>query len=135
MKFLGWHDSVPSLAVAATCMLSAAAWAGGSGFSTDDDTSAEDGPSYFGFVQDTRGAAVVEAKVTITVPSFNGAVVTHTDGVGAYKIPGFGNDVNPNDVTVSCQKDGYKQVRIVRRAASSSVNVPVVEIGCILQRG
>jgi hypothetical protein len=133
MKFLRWRKS--ALCVTTTCVLSAAAWAGGSGFSTDDDTSAEDGPSYFGFVQDTRGAAVGEAKVSITVPAFNGAFVTHSDAVGAYKVPGFGSEVNPNDVAVACQKDGYKQVRVVRRMASSAANATVVEIGCILQRG
>jgi hypothetical protein len=31
-------------------------------------------------------------------------VITRTDALGTYKVPGFGTDVNPKDVAISCDK-------------------------------
>src|SRR5712692_1200640 len=101
--------------LAMTCALSIAAWAGGAGFGDDDDNSEEEGPSYFGFVRDTSGTTVPDAKVTVGVKN-RGGVVTRTDLLGTYKVPGFGKDVDPKDVEVSCDKQGYKQLRVVRRS-------------------
>jgi hypothetical protein len=101
--------------VATTCALSIAAWAGGAGFGDDDDNSEEEGPSYFGFVRDTGGATVPDAKVT-------------------YKVPGFGKDVDPKDVEVSCDKQGYKQLRVTRRSTPSNDPKIPIETECTLQR-
>src|SRR5262247_4041937 len=100
--------------LAMTCALSIAAWAGGAGFGDDDDNSEEEGPSYFGFVKDTNGATVPDAKVTVGIKN-RGGVVTRTDALGAYKVPGFGKEVDPQDVEVACDKQGYKQTKTLRR--------------------
>src|SRR5438309_2148310 len=51
-----------AMTCAMTCALALAAWAGGSGFGDDDDNTDETGPSYFGFVRDTSGSTVPDAK-------------------------------------------------------------------------
>ena len=82
------------------CVLSTALWAGGAGFGDDDDNSEEEGSAYFGFVKDTNGATMPDAKVTVGIKD-RGGVVTRTDALGAYKVPGFGKEVSPDEVTVS----------------------------------
>jgi hypothetical protein len=133
MSFLGRRWSVASVVVGLTCILSTAAWCGGAGFGDDDDNSEEEGPSYFGFVKDTNGATMPDAKVTVGVKD-RGGVVTRTDALGAYKVPGFGKDVSPNDVQVSCDKQGYKQTRVLRRPLPPPDSKIPVETECTLQR-
>jgi len=120
--------------VCLACALSTAAWCGGAGFGDDDDNSEEEGPSYFGFVKDTNGATLPDAKVTVGVKD-RGGVVTRTDALGAYKVPGFGKDVSPNDVQVSCDKQGYKQTRVLRRPLPAPDSKFPVETECTMQRG
>jgi hypothetical protein len=124
---------IAAAVAAATCVLSIAAWAGGAGFGDDDDNSEEEGPSYFGFVRDASGATVPDAKVTVGVKN-RGGVVTRTDLLGTYKVPGFGKEIDPSDVEVSCDKQGYKQVRVVRRSVPSADPKIPVETECTLQR-
>ena len=120
--------------LAITCAVSIAAWAGGSGFGDDDDNSEEEGPSYFGFVKDTNGATVPDAKVTVGIKD-RGGIVTRTDALGAYKVPGFGKDVDPRDVEIACDKQGYKQLRTLRRMRSPNADPKIpVETECTLQR-
>ena len=123
----GW-----SAALTVMCAVSVAAWAGGAGFEDDNDTSAETGPSYFGFVRDTNGATVPGATVTVAVKN-HGSVITRTDALGTYKVPGFGTDVNPKDVEISCDKQGYKQARVVRRPSPSTDPKIPIETECTLQ--
>ena len=118
---------------ALTCALSIAAWAGGAGFGDDDDNSEEEGPSYFGFMRDTSGATIPDAKVTVAVKN-RGGVVTRTDLLGTYKVPGFGKEVDPKDVEVACDKQGYKQLRVVRRSVPSNDPKIPIETECTLQR-
>src|ERR1700761_9251145 len=87
--------------------------AGGVGFG-DDDTDEDSGPSYFGFVREVDGPGISDAKVTATLRD-RGALVTRTDIMGVYKIPGFGKDIDPKDITISCAKEGYKQASVERR--------------------
>jgi hypothetical protein len=120
-----------ALAVAGT--MSAPVWAGGSSFGDDDDD-ADEGPAYFGFVRDTSGNSVTDAKVTVGIKN-RGGVVTRTDALGTYRVPGFGKDVDTNDVEVSCEKAGYKQLKTFRRTPANAANVPIIETECTLQRG
>ena len=85
------------LLAAAICVLSGAVWAGGAGFGDDDDLSEDDGPSYFGFVKDTSGRTMPDVKVTVGIKD-RGGVVTRTDALGAYKVPGFGKEVDRKDI-------------------------------------
>src|ERR1700716_2294939 len=102
MKLLGWRATVASMTVGVACILSTALWAGGAGFGDDDDNSEMEGPSYFGFVKATNGATLPDANVVVGW-KHRGAVVPRTDELGAYKVPGFGKDISPNDVQVSCE--------------------------------
>jgi len=134
MKLRGWRTSVASMSIGVTCMLSTALWAGGAGFGDYDDNSEEEGPSYFGFVKDTNGATVPDAKVTVGIKD-RGGIVTRTDALGAYKVPGFGKDVDPRDVEIACDKQGYKQLRTLRRMRSPNADPKIpVETECTLQR-
>jgi len=134
MKLRGWRASIASMSIGVTCILSTALWAGGAGFGDDDDNSEEEGPSYFGFVKDTNGATVPDAKVTVGIKN-RGGIVTRTDALGAYKVPGFGKDVDPQDVEIACDKQGYKQLRTLRRMRSPNADPKIpVETDCTLQR-
>jgi hypothetical protein len=104
--------------------------AGGVGFG-DDDTDEDSGPSYFGFVREVDGPGVSDAKVTAALKD-RGALVTRTDIMGVYKIPGFGKDIDPKDITISCSKEGYKQVNVERRPGGDPKDP--VEIECYLQK-
>ena len=133
MKFPLRHACLSVCAALAVAgALSAAAWAGGSSFGDDDDTS-DEGPSYFGFVRDTNGNSVADAKVTVGIKN-RGGVVTRTDALGTYKVPGFGKDVDTKDVEVTCEKEGYKQVKTFRRTPADAANAPLIETECTLQR-
>jgi hypothetical protein len=52
----------------------------------------------------------------------------------AYKVPGFGKDVSPDEVTVACEKLGYKQLRVYRRGLPPPGSKNPVETECTLQR-
>ena len=119
--------------VAGMCIVSTALWAGGSGFGDDDDPGEDEGPSYFGFVKDGSGATVPDAKVTVAVKD-RGGVVTRTDALGAYKVPGFGKEISPNDVDVTCEKQGLKQTRTLRRPLPPADSKIPVETDCFMQR-
>ena len=118
--------------LALTCILSVAAWAGG-GFGDDDDNADEGGPSYFGFVRDAGGATVPDAKVTVSLQN-KISIVTRTDALGTYKVPGFAKDIDPKDIVVSCDKAGYKQIRVVRRSSPNPDPRIPIETECTLQR-
>ena len=106
--------------------------AGGVGFGEDEENSGDDGPSYFGFVREVDGPGVPDAKVTAALKD-RGALVTRTDIMGVYKIPGFGKDINPDDVAITCAKDGYAQAEVVRRPREAGDKEPV-EVECYLKR-
>ena len=100
----------------------------------DDDDHHDEGPSYFGFVKDARGAPVADAKVTANVKS-GVSFITRTTAAGLYKFAGFSKQIKPDDVTISCAKDGYKQARVLRRPAPKSEPVKAIETECRLERG
>jgi hypothetical protein len=134
MKFLTRHTCLSMwMALAVAGALSAPVWAGGSSFG-DDDEAEDEGPAYFGFVRDTSGNSVSDAKVTVGIKN-RGGVVTRSDALGTYRVPGFGKDVDTNDVEVSCEKEGFKQVKTFRRKAPTALTTPIIETECTLQRG
>jgi hypothetical protein len=134
MSVRHWRMAGIRCAVAAmTFALACGAWAGGAGFGDDDDNSEEEGPSYFGFVRDTSGATVPDAKVSVG-PKGRGGIITRTDLLGTYKVPGFGRTVDPNDVEVACDKPGYRQVRVVRRSSPGNDPKIPIETECTLQK-
>lgn len=117
----------------ACLVLGAGAWAGG-GINDEPQRNEDDGPSYFGFVKDARGGAIEAAKVTIRVK--NGiSYVLHTNARGVYRLRGLGKQINPDDVVVTCAKEGFKQTRVFRRPLPRGKPVKAVETECRLERG
>jgi hypothetical protein len=109
------------------------AFAGGVGFRDEDTNTGGEGASFFGFVRLVDGPGIADAKVTAELKN-KGALVTRTDIMGVYKIPGFGQDVNPDDVIISCAKDGYKQASVFRVQHASGDTKDPVEVECYLQK-
>jgi hypothetical protein len=91
----------------------------------------ENGPSYFGFVRDKRGLGVPEASVMLK-PKDGEAIVVKSNVLGLYRTH-LSKEVKPDDVTVSCEKSGYRQVNTARRK-SQSADAPSVETSCTLER-
>jgi hypothetical protein len=121
------------LTVASTAVVliavAAPARAGGVNFGEDSDTN--DGPSYFGFVRDADGSPVAGARVT-AAPKAGGSLVTRSNSMGVYKIPGFAKEIDPKTVDISCAKDGYSQANVLRRGQADTKDP--VEIDCTLQK-
>jgi hypothetical protein len=93
----------------------------------------DEGPSYSGVVLDTAGKPVEDARVTVTSPD-GLAMVTRSNAAGAYNLPGFNKRINADEVKISCAKPGYRQVRVVRRAAQRGQPVKAVETECRMQK-
>ena len=129
MKFVPFSAAMIASIVFALSVAGAPARAGGS---FDDDEHPEDGLSYFGFVRDTRGLGVGAAKVTAEIKG-GSEVITQTDVVGVYRLPMISKNINPDDITISCAKDGYKQLRILQRT-DPGPNVKAFEVECTLQK-
>jgi|DewCreStandDraft_4_1066084.scaffolds.fasta_scaffold63587_3 hypothetical protein len=89
------------------------------------------GPVYFGFVRDTRGASVAEAQVQLR-PKQGEPVLVKTNAIGMYRSH-IRKGVSPDEVEVSCEKEGYKLVRVVRRNPPGSRDMNI-ETSCTLQR-
>ena len=107
------------------------AWAGGELTDEDkDDGDTTTGP--YGFVKDTRGAVISEATVTVDIKN-RGQLVTQTNVLGAYRIPTFGIEIKPEEVTISCKKDGYKQVSVNQRPTMGEPNAGF-EVECVMQK-
>jgi hypothetical protein len=106
-------------------------WPGGN--ADEPDSHQDDGPSYFGFVKDTGGKIISDAKVTAEIKG-RGSVITRSDATGIYKLPGFGKQVTPDNVIISCSKDGYRQTRILRRPTPAKKPVTAIETECTMQR-
>lgn len=108
------------------CALAATALGGGSMLDEDDHHA-----YYFGSVKDADGAAVVNAKVKMQTKTIT--IMTQSNDVGAYKLPVVGATVNPDELTISCSKDGYRQLDVLRRSAPGGDGKEPVEIDCTLQ--
>ncbi|MGH8642326.1 MAG: carboxypeptidase-like regulatory domain-containing protein, partial [Burkholderiales bacterium] len=116
----------------ASALAAGGAWAGSD--SEPHEHNPDDGPAYFGFVKDASGVPVRDAKVSASYKKSNLTLVTRTNATGAYKVHGFRKDVSPEDVAISCSKDGYKQIRTFRYPVPKGKPVKAVETECRLQR-
>jgi hypothetical protein len=107
------------------------AWAGGTGLDEQDDEEA--GTPFFGFAKDldARGRGIPDTKVTAELKGGNASLVTRTDAQGHFRISGFGKDVDPNQVEITCTKDGYKLQRAARRKLSNDPGAPI-EVDCLM---
>jgi hypothetical protein len=130
MKFCRARLCVPLMAMLAIAAPGGVR-AGGVNFGDEDHDSSDQGPSYFGFVREVGGPGIADAKVTASLKQ-GGALVTRTDIMGVYKIPGFGKEINPDDVVISCAKDGYAEANVDRRPRGDDKDP--VETECYLQK-
>lgn len=109
------------------------AWAGGELTDEDHDDGNDTTKGPYGFVKDTRGATIPEAVVTVDIKN-RGQLVTQTNILGAYKIPTFGIEIKPEEVTISCKKDGYRQIRVEQRMSMGMDAAGGFEVECTMQK-
>ncbi len=119
-----------ALAVGVICAAPVTLRAGGS--FDDDEFKDDQSLTFYGFVRDTKGLGVGDAKVTAEIKN-QASVTTRTDVLGVYKIRGISLDVKPQDVTISCAKDGYRELRVLRRTEPGP-DVKGFETECTLER-
>jgi hypothetical protein len=125
-----WIAAVAMIGLAIVIPLSA--WAGGELTDEDHDDASDTTTGPYGFVKDTRGSTIPEATVTVDIKN-RGQLVTQTNVLGAYKIPTFGIEIKPEEVTISCKKDGYKQVNVQQRLGMGD-GTGGFEVECTLQK-
>lgn len=117
----------------ATFAVGGRVWAGGVTFDDPDDSEANAGPPFSGFVKDRDGNPVDDAKITVTVKIFNSTLILRTDPDGHFLVKGFDKSVDPSDVDISCSKDGYKPYAVSRRPTSSDPTAPI-QVDCVLEK-
>jgi hypothetical protein len=125
-----WILAVAMIGLAVVVPVSA--WAGGELTDEDHDDSGDTTTGPYGFVKDSRGSVIPEATVTVDIKN-RGQLVTQTNLLGAYKIPTFGIEIKPDEVTISCKKDGYKQISVVHREGMGDATGGF-EVECTMQK-
>lgn len=96
----------------------APAFAGGVDFGPDESNDA--GPPYLGVATDQTGVAVPDVKVTVAVARLNSTLVQRSDSQGHFFIQGFDKSVKPDDVAVTCSKDGYQDAQGAKTLGQNS---------------
>ena len=91
----------------------------------------DSGSPYFGFVRDSRGKFIQGATVTAMIKPNGSSMSIQTNVLGHFTIQGFNKSVNPDNVVVSCAKQGFKQANVVRRQYKDRPLAPV-EVQCTL---
>jgi len=89
------------------------------------------GSPYFGFIRDARGRGVNGATLVATVTTSGEVKTVRTNILGHYTLDGFDKSVHSDDVEITCEKDGFVQVRVERRVMSDRTLQPV-EANCTL---
>lgn len=117
-------------AVLALALVASAAQAGGGALDGPDD---HDVTSYIGAVKDVDGNILADAKVTAELKSGNLSLIARTDATGRYRIPGFAQASDPNDVSITCAKEGYTLIRAIRRRTTVEPGAPI-ETDCLMTK-
>jgi hypothetical protein len=119
-----------SIVAAVVTVLAAPAFAGGDDYDAANDTEGK-GPVYYGFVRDHRGSPVADARVVLQ-PKGGQPLELKSNVLGLYRSH-VSKEFRPDDISVSCDKTGYKQVNVARRnpQGSSEMNI---ETNCTMQR-
>jgi hypothetical protein len=104
--------------------------AGGLDFEDEDHTR---GAPFFGLAEEVgtlkriQGVAVrAQVTGTRTVP-----ILVNTNAEGKFSLLGFGQDVDPNNVQITCSKAGYRSVDVIRRRMPGDADAPV-QVECLL---
>jgi len=119
------------LLLACAILASGSAHAGGE---MGDPDHVDEGIPFFGFVKDANGKPVVDAKVVAVVKDGT-RLIARSAANGMYNFGSLNKSLKPDDVTISCAKDGYKQLRVIRRPPSATSTNKAVETECRLQQG
>ena len=106
-------------------LLSGPAVAGGSG---EDEANF---PHFYGFVKDTDGNAIGDAKVSAAVTTGGALLVTRTDATGSYMIPMF-KETDSEHANITCSKQGYRFKELQRRNPTVTPGTSA-EVDCILE--
>jgi hypothetical protein len=88
------------------------------------------GPAYFGFVRDARGSPISDAQVVLR-PKIGDPITIKTNVLGLYRSH-VNKEVTPDDVSISCGKNGFKQANVFRRTPPGSKDM-FIETDCTLQ--
>jgi hypothetical protein len=88
------------------------------------------GPSFFGEAKETGSLRPVQ-RAQVSAELGERRMSTYTNDEGSFKIPSFGKDTQPDSVTITCSKEGYRTLDVSRRRLSSAADAPVV-IECLL---
>ncbi|MEO8442349.1 MAG: hypothetical protein ABI547_07665 [Betaproteobacteria bacterium] len=118
-----------AICMSAGCVTQACA--GGDDYDAANDVKGA-GPAYFGFVRDARGSPVGDAMVVLR-PKKGKTVSLKSNVLGVYR-GHISKDVLPDDVQISCEKSGYKQIKVYRRTPPGGKDM-FIETECTLQRG
>ncbi len=109
------------------------AFAGGSDLEGAEDDH-ELGASYFGEAKDIKGLKPLEGvRISAQRKGTPLPVFASTDEDGRFRIPGFGKEVNSDDVAVNCAKNGWRLVDLARRRVGKDADSPV-EIECLMEK-
>ena len=129
-------NRLSSLAVLlALCLGATPALAGGVDFSPDD-VGADAGAPYLGIVTDQSGAPVPDVKVTVVLAKLNATIVVRADSLGHFFIQGFDKSVHPDDVKITCAKEGYTDADATKAPTTdpgADASAPI-QVVCVLSK-
>jgi len=121
---------LPLVALMLAFLWPVGARAGGGDFSSDDNDDSRS--TVFGFVKDKDGDPVDSAKVTIHMEKLNTDLVLQSDAQGHFTGKLFYKLVDPEDVDLTCSKDGYRQAARTRKPPLAA-GAPI-EMDCVLDK-
>lgn len=101
-----------------------------------DDLYGESGghpPQFVGIARDIKSfKPIPQMRITAALKGSGQFFVTQSDAEGRFRIEGFSDDFNPENVQFTCDKPGYKTVNVIRRKISPDPKAPV-EVECLNQ--
>ena len=127
---IAYRTAALTLVIITSCLaFLPGALAGGVGEHDDEN----DNLKYFGFVKDGNGRFVSNAQVVVTIKG-SASLSAASDSTGAYKIPipRLLPGVAPENITVTCSKNGFRHVRSVVRSNINQKPLLAVEVECTL---
>lgn len=120
------------LALAICAALAMPALAGESD-SEPDDTE-EHGAPFFGEAKDIRGMdPIPDVRIRAQIKGTMRFFLTSTDDEGRFKRSGMGTDVDVENVEITCEKQGFRTIEVMRRRLSKDKFAPV-EVECLLEK-
>ena len=94
----------------------------------------EGSPPFFGETKDIDGLKPLPGvRIKTTLRGTMRFLVGTSDEEGNFKIRGLGDDIVPESVDVTCEKDGYRTVDVTRRRVAPVANAPTA-VECLLER-